>query len=68
MTPRRKQRLALTVLLVAGIGVAVGLTLMALQENINQQSDFGLWMRDNRSYVNVGEVLPDLSLLDVRVF
>ncbi len=35
MTPRRKQRLALTVLLVAGIGVAVGLTLMALQENIN---------------------------------
>jgi lipopolysaccharide export system permease protein len=40
----------------------------ALQENINQQSDFGLWMRDNESYVNVGEVLPDLSLLDVRVF
>lgn len=40
----------------------------ALQENINQQSDFGLWMRDKKSYVNVGEVLPDLSLLDIRVF
>ena len=40
----------------------------ALQENINQGSDFGLWMRDKRTYVNVGEVLPDLSLLDVRVF
>ena len=40
----------------------------ALQENINQQSDFGLWMRDHKSYVNVGEVLPDLTLLDVRVF
>lgn len=40
----------------------------ALQENINQGSDFGLWMRDSKSYVNVGEVLPDLSLLDIRVF
>ena len=40
----------------------------ALQENINQQSDFGLWMRDKQAYVNVGEVLPDLTLLDVRVF
>jgi len=40
----------------------------ALRENINQQSDFGLWMRDHKSYVNVGEVLPDLTLLNVRVF
>lgn len=40
----------------------------ALQENINQQSDFGLWMRDHKTYVNVGEVLPDLSLLKVKVF
>ncbi len=40
----------------------------AMQQNINQQSDFGLWIRDNMTYVNVGEVLPDASLLKVRVF
>lgn len=40
----------------------------AMQENINQQSDFGLWMRDNFTFVNVGEVLPDLTLLDIGVF
>jgi len=40
----------------------------ALQEHIDQQSDFGLWMRDHKSYVNVGEVLPDYTLLDIRVF
>lgn len=40
----------------------------ALQENIQQQTNFGLWMRDSTTYVNVGEVLPDLSLLRVKVF
>lgn len=40
----------------------------ALQRNIKQQTNFGLWMRDTRTYVNVGEVLPDLTLLRVRVF
>ncbi|MDH3693167.1 MAG: cytochrome c maturation protein CcmE [Gammaproteobacteria bacterium] len=35
MTPRRKQRLILVSLLVAGIGIAVTLTLLALNENIN---------------------------------
>lgn len=40
----------------------------ALQQDISQQTDFGLWMRDHMSYVNVGEVLPDLSLLNVRIF
>jgi lipopolysaccharide export system permease protein len=40
----------------------------AMQQNINQQTDFGLWMRDHMTYVNVGEVLPDLSLLKIRVF
>lgn len=39
----------------------------AMQEDISQ-SDFGLWMRDGMTYVNVGEVLPDLSLLNVRIF
>ncbi|MBS1270575.1 MAG: Lipopolysaccharide export system permease protein LptG [Gammaproteobacteria bacterium] len=40
----------------------------AMQEEISQQTDFGLWMRDHMTYVNVGEVLPDLSLLNVRIF
>lgn len=40
----------------------------ALQEDIQQQTNFGLWMRDSTTYVNVGEVLPDLSLLRVKVF
>ncbi len=40
----------------------------AMQENIQQQTNFGLWMRDATTYVNVGEVLPDLSLLRVKVF
>lgn len=40
----------------------------ALQENIQQQTNFGLWMRDATTYVNVGEVLPDFSLLRVKVF
>lgn len=40
----------------------------ALQENIQQQTNFGLWMRDSTTFVNVGEVLPDLSLLRVKIF
>ena len=35
MKPRRRQRLVLVGLLVAGVGIAVGLALLALQENIN---------------------------------
>lgn len=40
----------------------------ALQQNIQQQTNFGLWMRDKQTYVNVGEVLPDLTLLRIKVF
>ncbi len=47
----------------------------ALQRNIDQGSSFGLWMRDQNTYVNIGEVLngpqenpDDLSLLRVKVF
>ena len=35
MKPRRKQRLVLVSLLIAGVAVAAGLALLALQENIN---------------------------------
>lgn len=40
----------------------------ALQEDIRQHTDFGLWMRDGYTYVNIKEVLPDSSLLGVRTF
>lgn len=40
----------------------------ALRESIKQQTDFGLWMRDHTTYISVGEVLPDLSLLNVRIY
>lgn len=40
----------------------------ALQQNIRQESDFGLWLRDDNTFVNVGEVLPDLTLLRIKIF
>ncbi|MGB1682700.1 MAG: LPS export ABC transporter permease LptG [Arenicellales bacterium] len=40
----------------------------ALEQNIEQKSNSGLWMRDGGTFVNVREVLPDLSLRDIRVF
>ena len=35
---------------------------------VGQKDDFGVWLRDGNTYVNVGEVLPDLTLLDVKIF
>ncbi|MBE30940.1 MAG: LPS export ABC transporter permease LptG [Acidiferrobacteraceae bacterium] len=40
----------------------------ALEQNIEHKSNSGLWMRDGGTFVNVREVLPDLSLRGVRVF
>lgn len=40
----------------------------AMHQGVKQQTNFGLWMRDNRSYVNVSEVLPDLTLLRIKMF
>ena len=33
-----------------------------------QQGRTGLWLRDGSSFVNIGEVLPDLSLLRVNLY
>jgi lipopolysaccharide export system permease protein len=33
-----------------------------------QQKSSGLWLRDGTSFVNVGEILPDLTLLRVNIF
>ncbi len=40
----------------------------ALERAIDQNNSFGLWIRDGHKYVNVGEVLPDLTLLRIRIF
>lgn len=40
----------------------------ALQHNIEQQTDSGLWMRDAQTYVSAAEVLPDLTLLRIKIF
>jgi len=40
----------------------------ALKVPIKQQNDFGLWLRDGSAYVHVGEVLPDLTLLQVDIY
>ena len=40
----------------------------ALERAIDQNNSYGLWFRDGRKYVNVGEVLPDLTLLRIRIF
>lgn len=40
----------------------------SIQSKVKQKSDFGLWMRDESSYISIGEVLPDLTLLNVKIF
>ena len=40
----------------------------ALERNIEQKTNSGLWLRDGKTFVNVQEVLPDLTLRDIRVF
>lgn len=47
---------------------AIKIRAEAIQNNVKQKTDFGLWMRDEKSFVNIGEVLPDLTLLNVKVF
>lgn len=41
---------------------------VALQKSVSQHSDFGLWMRDDNSIIKVGEMLPDLKLLNIKIF
>ncbi len=40
----------------------------ALQKNIKQQTGFGLWVRDGNRYLNLGEILPNLTLRRIRLF
>ena len=40
----------------------------ALHRNIDQATSFGLWFRDGDTYVNVNEVMPNLSLRNIKIF
>lgn len=40
----------------------------ALQQNLAQQTRTGLWLRDAHHYINIGQVLADGSIADLRVF
>ena len=40
----------------------------ALEEDIDQKHISGLWMRDQSTFVNVAEVMPDLRLLGIKIF
>lgn len=44
------------------------LRLKALGTVVAREFRSGLWMKDNRSFVNVGEVFPDASLRNLRIF
>lgn len=67
------------VLLVAAV-VITGEVIAPVSENLAQrgraealrigiqQKDFGVWLRDGSSFINIGEVLPDLSLLKIGIY
>ena len=40
----------------------------ALHRDIDRGTSFGLWFRDGDTYVNVNEVMPNLSLRNVKIF
>ncbi len=40
----------------------------ALGQAIDHNNNYGLWIRDGTKFVNIGEVLPDLTLLRIRIF
>ena len=40
----------------------------SMQTNIGHENNTGLWLRDDNTYVNIGEVLPNLTLLRIKIF
>ncbi len=43
--------------------------LNAIQSAVRSEGDSGgVWMRDDNTYVNIGEVLPNLTLLNIKIF
>jgi lipopolysaccharide export system permease protein len=48
--------------------MAQQLRLRAMSSVVAQEFRSGLWIKDERAFVNVREVLPDTSLRDVRIY
>jgi lipopolysaccharide export system permease protein len=48
--------------------MAQQLRLRAMSSVVAQEFRSGLWIKDERAFVNVREVLPDASLRDVRIY
>ncbi|HVS27051.1 MAG TPA: LPS export ABC transporter permease LptG [Burkholderiales bacterium] len=44
------------------------LRLRALKTVVAQEFRSGLWVKDERSFINVAQILPDTTLLGVRIF
>lgn len=42
--------------------------LKATNAYVSQQFRSGLWVKDNNHYINVKEILPDNTLLDIRIY
>ena len=41
---------------------------ISIQDNIGSESEAGVWLRDDNTYVNISEVLPNLNLLGIKIF
>ena len=41
---------------------------LTIQNSIGLQQQSALWVRDGNTFVSIGEVLPDLTLLDLKIF
>lgn len=40
----------------------------SIQNTGGRKGSSGVWLRDEDAYINIGEVLPDLTLLQIKVF
>lgn len=49
-------------------GKALNVKNESMHGNLRQQADYGVWMRDEDTYVKITEILPDLSFLDIKIF
>jgi len=40
----------------------------SIQNKGGRKGDFGVWIRDDDAFISIGEVLPDLTLINIKVF
>lgn len=41
---------------------------IAMEKQIQGQTSSGFWVKDQKIFINIGSVLPDLTMIDLRVF